>query len=354
MMHFFLLALFLLSASASDVVVLDESNFDTVVNGAKHVFVEFYAPWCGHCKTLAPEYEIVATAFAKVDDVVIASVDADKHKALGGRFDVKGFPTLKFFPKGGDLTQPEAYNQARTADEIVKFINNKANVRGAIRKAPSSVVALDKDSFDKVVDGSKHVLVEFYAPWCGHCKTLAPKYEELGKVYQTEKEVVIAKVDADQAQNKPLAQKFGVTGFPTLKYFPKGSTEAEAYSGAREVESFVTFLNEKAGTKRLAKGGLMSDVGRIEQLDNIVKELVSGAKSTVAAEIEALKSSFTEAEKSIVNFYHVVAKKFEKEGKAFIEKQQKRLAGLVESDNITPEKKDEFQMKKNVLNAFEN
>ena len=100
-----------------------------------------------------------------MDDVIVANVDADKHKSLGGRFGVKGFPTLKFFPKGGDLSNPEQYNSGRTADDIVKYINEKANVRGIIKKAPTAVVDLDSRNFDKVVDGSKHVLVEFFAPW---------------------------------------------------------------------------------------------------------------------------------------------------------------------------------------------
>jgi len=75
-------------------------------------------------KNLAPEYEIVGEAFDKESSVIIAKVDADAHKDLGGRFDVHGFPTLKWFPKGS--TTPESYEGGRSADDIITFVNNKA------------------------------------------------------------------------------------------------------------------------------------------------------------------------------------------------------------------------------------
>ena len=57
------------------------------------------APWCGHCKSLAPTYEKVATAYKAEPDIVIAKMDADKYKTVPGRYGVSGFPTLKWFPK---------------------------------------------------------------------------------------------------------------------------------------------------------------------------------------------------------------------------------------------------------------
>jgi protein disulfide-isomerase-like protein len=203
------------------VTILTPENFDEVVGKGVGVFVEFFAPWCGHCKSLAPEYELVAQAFSKYkNQAVIASVDADAHRELGKRFEIKGFPSLRWFP-AGSLT-PESYNGGRTAAAIVDYVNEKAGSNARLVTKATSVVVLDESNFDAVVlDNTKDVLVEFYAPWCGHCKKLAPDYEVAAASLAGENGVVVASVDADK--HKSLGERFGVTGFPTLKFFPKVS-----------------------------------------------------------------------------------------------------------------------------------
>lgn len=88
--------IFVGSTVASAVLDLIPDNFDDVVlKSGKPALVEFFAPWCGHCKKLAPVYEELASSldFAK-DRISIAKVDADAEKDLGKRFGVQGFPTV--------------------------------------------------------------------------------------------------------------------------------------------------------------------------------------------------------------------------------------------------------------------
>lgn len=103
---------------------------------------------------------------------MIAKVDADAHRELGSRFGIKGFPTLKWFPKGVD-GDPEDYSGGRDLESLAAFVSKKSGVKSTIVKAISAVTVLTDSTFDaEVLKSGKNVLVEFYAPWCGHCKSL--------------------------------------------------------------------------------------------------------------------------------------------------------------------------------------
>lgn len=68
---------------------------------------------------------------------------------------------------------------------------------------------------------------------------MKPAYEKVAKIFSSEPDVVIALMDADDAENKPVAQRYGVSSFPTIKFFPKGSKEPVAYDSGRTAEQFV-------------------------------------------------------------------------------------------------------------------
>ena len=142
---------------------------------------------CGHCKNLAPEWKKAAAALQGV--VKIGAVDVDAHQEFGGRFGIKGFPTIKIF--GTNKKSPTDYNGARTASGIVdsamgelkKIVNARLGVKGGSSGGSGGsgnnkdVITLTESNFDEMVMQSEDMwLVEFFAPWCGHCKKLAPEW----------------------------------------------------------------------------------------------------------------------------------------------------------------------------------
>jgi protein disulfide-isomerase A1 len=447
------------ATAASDVLVLTDKNFDDTLKEHTNILVEFYAPWCGHCKSLAPEYEKAATAMKEIDGTVkLAKVDATAETATAEKFEVRGFPTLKFFRDGtptdysggrtetaivnwlkkktgppatvldskealetfqnsedvvaigffsGESDEKAAFLKAAFASEeipfgiatetfdiegasdksvmvhktfddgsafydgdatdsasIVSFVNaealplvipfsqdsapkifggdiknqvlifsdNEADAhksiveactasarlhkgkflfvtippdvsrimeffgitedkipavrlvhmgKGAMRKyeyteddintenlnkfladytagnlkpalksepIPSDnsgpvTVLVGKNFDDVVLNNDNDVLVEFYAPWCGHCKRLAPTYDELGNKFAHIDHITIAKMDATANEHEAVE----VSGFPTLKFWKAGAKDTPVdYEGARDLEGFLGFLEKHA------------------------------------------------------------------------------------------------------------
>jgi len=104
-------------------------------------------------------------------------------------------------------------------------------------------------NFEQIVeDPEKDVLIEFYAPWCGHCKSLAPKYEELGKKLKSVPSVVIAKIDS--TANDYDRSRYEVSGFPTIFLVPAGkNVKPIKFEGDREVNAMYNFIKKKAKVK---------------------------------------------------------------------------------------------------------
>ena len=280
-----------LYSTGSPVVILNQSNFKKEVLDSKDIWlIEFFAPWCGHCKAFAPEYEKAARALKGI--FKIGAVDADSEKSLASQFGISGFPTVKFF--GENKKSPVDYQGGRTADAVVTFMMNKAkeiaNSRLNGKKSTSSntksntnanagkkktatpatdkdVVVLDDSNFDDIVYNSKDMwLIEYYAPWCGHCQKLQPEWNQAAT--QLKGQIKFGKVDA--TVNNGLAQRFGVRGYPTIKIFAPGDnksdSKAEEYQGPREAAGIVQFALDK-----LEKYGYVPDTPQLVN-QSILKE----------------------------------------------------------------------------------
>uniref|UniRef100_A0A7S0W2L5 Thioredoxin domain-containing protein n=1 Tax=Hemiselmis tepida TaxID=464990 RepID=A0A7S0W2L5_9CRYP len=246
---------------------------------AHPVFVKFYAPWCGHCKKLAPTWDDLADKVEKAGQtglVSIAKVDCTADgKQTCKDYSVRGFPTLKLlYPiatEDGKGTFGEVpYKGARSIDALYKFAieaaqnpsaylakakqeEEEAAARAKVEaeKAEKEAVQNNKNAVVKTVTASNFAefvhkeapvtFVKFYAPWCGHCKKLAPTWEQLGEQFKDDASVTIAKSDC--TVHKDLCSKHGVRGYPTLLVFVNG--ESSKYEGGRDLGALSDFVKGK-------------------------------------------------------------------------------------------------------------
>ena len=114
---------------------------------------------------MAPHYEKVADAFAKIDDVAIAKFDATELSQLANRLGVRGYPTLKWYQKGS--IDPVDFDGDRSDSQpIIEWINFRAGTNAGSPRERTNTLFLDETNFDSIVkDPTKDVLVEFFAPW---------------------------------------------------------------------------------------------------------------------------------------------------------------------------------------------
>ncbi|KAL3813073.1 hypothetical protein ACJIZ3_014341 [Penstemon smallii] len=110
------------------------------------------------------------------------------------------------------------------------------------------VLTLDHSNFTEIVSKHNFIVVEFYAPWCGHCKALAPEYEKAASILSNEDPpIVLAKVDANEEVNRDLATQFQIQGFPTIKILRNGGKSSQDYKGPREADGIVDYLKKQVG-----------------------------------------------------------------------------------------------------------
>lgn len=186
--------------------------------------------------------------------VVHIDIENDSHERILSFFGIKKeeCPTYRVIELDDAVVKFKPETVMFTFDAMKSFISDaidrKIKPYLQTEEIPDDwdkgpVKVLVGKNFDSVArDPSKAVFVEFYAPWCGHCKQLKPIWDDLGEHYKDHPEVIIAKVDATANELEDV--KIG--SFPTIKLFPKSSDEIVDYSGERTVEAFKAFI-EKEG-----------------------------------------------------------------------------------------------------------
>lgn len=198
--------------------------------------VDFYAPWCGPCQALMPEWKKMARMLNGL--ISVGSVDCQKFYSFCHQENVRGYPEIRLFPqKSSTAHQYYSYNG---------WHRDSYSLRGwALGYLPQASVDLTPQSFtEKVLNGKDHWVIDFYAPWCGPCQNFAPEFEILARAIKGK--VKAGKVDC-QAYGQ-TCQSADIRAYPTVKFYPYQGTKKSVlgeYIDSRDAKGIADILNEK-------------------------------------------------------------------------------------------------------------
>ncbi|KAJ9669030.1 hypothetical protein H2201_000856 [Coniosporium apollinis] len=216
----------------SPVLQVDAKNYDRLIAKSNYPsIVEFYAPWCGHCKNLKPAYEKAAKSLSGLAKVAAVNCDDESNKAFCGSMGVQGFPTLKIVKPGKKPGKPsvEEYQGQRSAKAIVDTM---------VDKIPNHVQRVSDKGLEEWLakgnDTAKAVLFTDKGTTSALLRSLAIDF--LGSIS-------VAQI---RDKEKNAVDLFGVSKFPTLLLLPGGSKDALVYDGEMKKEAMLTFLSQIA------------------------------------------------------------------------------------------------------------
>jgi len=192
--------------------------------------VDYFAPWCGPCQQLAPEWRGLAKLLQANPRVHVAKVDCTVEQGLCHQQGVSGYPTIRMYPRGsqGSARYQPYPGQARDTPSLHRWLQEQL---------PSKVEQVTPFIFRHSILSSPSLwLVEFYTPWCSHCTSFAPHYEQVGEALEGRARV--ARVDCERW--KQLCSQAGAAAFPTLRIY-QGTADIQEYEEVveREVEAIV-------------------------------------------------------------------------------------------------------------------
>ncbi|XP_014248269.1 dnaJ homolog subfamily C member 10-like [Cimex lectularius] len=199
------------------VIELNEETFYETV-GKKKInelwVVDFYMPWCGPCQQMEPQYRKLAKMMSDIKNVKISKVNCEEEQALCTRQRVQHYPHIRLYPmhSEGMLTVMIYSGYQRDAQSLRRWIYNYL---------PSSVKELQPETLRAAIRSGDPWLVDFYAPWCGHCVAFEPEFILVSQ--KLEGRVSTGKLDCERFYT--FCQGIGINSYPTLKLFFKPFSE---------------------------------------------------------------------------------------------------------------------------------
>jgi protein disulfide-isomerase-like protein len=265
----------------TDVITLNTTNFDSETL-ASTVLIMFYAPWCKHSAKLSILWEEIART--QKPSFKTAKLDCTSQSSLCQKYEIRSYPTVKLFISG---SLKETYRGERTYEAYINLVThylnpqlekqtpspsivnthpnpnpnpnlnlNKENLsplpptsvkstvnlnikeRLASTNAESDedhVIVLNSENWQEMISEGP-ILVKFFAPWCGHCKALAPTWKSLASKYLD----IFAVAKLDCTLYPEICVNQGVVAYPTIKLFIEGKDYL--FKGVRDIKAFANFV----------------------------------------------------------------------------------------------------------------
>lgn len=266
-----------------DVGVLTNDTFSGFVNKHSHVFVKFYAPWCGHCKSMVPAYSALAKRF-KEAGVPVVKVDATVESDIASEYGIEGFPTLKLFVNG----EPVDYSGERTEEAMYNFVSKKTGPASELLKGEDELKELEGQKVSVLLftpEGEEDILKAFNAVGSKYDNiTFRHSHDEaLKKKYHGDKHVLIVHRNFDDGHKllshpekltqSDIADFVQSVRFPIVSDFDESSAERIFGSEAPaiflftdkkdgvEIEEFTKFAKEHSKRIIFSKSSISDELG---------------------------------------------------------------------------------------------
>ncbi|EDV23592.1 uncharacterized protein TRIADDRAFT_58392 [Trichoplax adhaerens] len=202
---------------------------------------------CGHCQRLLPMWDVLSNKYNSdaIKVIHIAKVDCTQDTPLCSDENVLHYPTIKIYI-GKLVKRFTGKRSVQSFAEFIKISLNNPQVDDdeiSLKQIGSELTGVQ---LKKVISTFKIAFIKFYAPWCSHCKVLAPTWKELMEHYKHDKNVFIGSVNCVTHIETCRAEQ--VKSYPTMTIYT-GSKEIQNYQGERNLESLKTFVDSiKAST----------------------------------------------------------------------------------------------------------